>query len=146
MAYAMYIQDVDGVEAIEPPARAAGRRKASAAPVVGRRVGRMSLVATLLSACVGFLSWCLTPAFSWIPGLSWIVSGACGIIQGIIAYIELSSQRLSLRDRAKILLFRYLILSVASALQGIPIIGMVIPFEAISAFVLRHLDIPVSAA
>ncbi|MEI7750080.1 MAG: hypothetical protein WCJ25_03685 [Candidatus Moraniibacteriota bacterium] len=147
MANAMYIQDQDdeSLEATAPPSRVPSRRKASLASAVKPGAGRMSLTTMLLGVMVGLIEWFLSFAFGWIPGVSWLLSFVFTFIQTMIVYFDPSTQHLSFQDRAKLFLMREGVLVAAGALSGIPILGEIIPFEAIAMFLLRLMKVPTKA-
>ena len=144
----MYIQDQDdeSVEAAAPPARVPSRRKASLASAVKPVAGRMSLTTMMLGVITGLLEWLLSFVFGWIPGVSWLISFVFTLVQTIIVYLDPSTQHLSFQERAKLFLMREGVLFVAGALSGIPILGEIIPFEAIAMFLLRLMKVPTKAA
>ena len=96
----------------------------------------------LLGVVTGLLEWFLSFALGWIPGVSWVISFGFTAVQTIIVYLDPNSQHLPFYERSKLFLIREGILLAAGALSGIPIIGEVIPFEAIAAFLLRLLKVP----
>jgi len=144
----MHIQDTVGDDFFRDDVssdRPTPKRQSVSAPAAGD-AGGMSLTVVLLGACVGFLEWILSFALGWIPGVSWIISLGFTTIQTIIIYLDPSSRKLSPKERMKLFVMREGILLVAGLLQGIPIVGEIIPFEAGAMFLLRYLKVPAKSS
>ena len=122
----------------------AGKRVAGVdeALQLGTLAENLQFAARLLGVVTGLLEWFLSFALGWIPGVSWVISFGFTAVQTIIVYLDPNSQHLPFYERSKLFLKREGILLAAGALSGIPIIGEVIPFEAIAAFLLRLLKVP----
>ncbi|HWQ59897.1 MAG TPA: hypothetical protein VN420_01970 [Candidatus Fimivivens sp.] len=146
MDYPIHVQDLEDSDAVgqeaAPKARPVRSRRPMPQVAGPSGIGTLSTTTMIFSAIVGLMEWFFSFALGWIPGVSWLISFGFTAVQTIIIYLDPNSQHLPFYERSKLFLKREGVLFAAGALSGIPIIGEVIPFEAIAAFVLRFLKVP----